>query len=322
MATVVRTIKNRAPSVALARRSALLSSVRGTTATAVRSAPVPTKGELCTVFIHAAVPMVGFGFMDNTVMIQAGDAIDQTIGVRFGLATLTAAAFGQIASDVSGICFGGVVEDLFTKLGLRVPQITAAQRQLRVVKVISTFGAVCGVVVGCLLGMTSLAFKDLEAAERQKRDKELDPIFRAVITEGSETLQAERTSLFIVDARNNLVWSRVAMDVKKQIVLPLDGSSLATACIRERKVINLADAYADPRFDSSVDVDSGFRTKSILCVPVLAADPPHACIGAVEVINKRSGHGFSEDDVRTATMLARHVGIFLDECRVQTMTLE
>lgn len=40
--------------------------------------------------------MVGFGFMDNLVMIQAGDMIDSTIGVTLGLSTLTAAAFGQV----------------------------------------------------------------------------------------------------------------------------------------------------------------------------------------------------------------------------------
>ena len=81
--------------------------------------------------------MVGFGFMDNLVMIFAGDLIDNTIGVRFGLATLVsvgfaarlpiptergrpadrrhktrdrAAAFGQVFSDVSGVAFGGVVD--------------------------------------------------------------------------------------------------------------------------------------------------------------------------------------------------------------------
>ena len=54
--------------------------------------------------------MVGFGFMDNMVMIQAGDLIDNTIGVRFGLKTLAAAACGQIISDMSGVMFGGVEE--------------------------------------------------------------------------------------------------------------------------------------------------------------------------------------------------------------------
>jgi hypothetical protein len=51
-----------------------------------------------------------FGLMDNLVMLSCGDLIDQSFGVKFGLATLTAAACGQVVSDVCGVCFGGVVQ--------------------------------------------------------------------------------------------------------------------------------------------------------------------------------------------------------------------
>ena len=48
--------------------------------------------------------MIGFGFMDNLVMIQVGDYLDTTIGVTFGLATLTAAGFGQVAWFLLHLC--------------------------------------------------------------------------------------------------------------------------------------------------------------------------------------------------------------------------
>jgi hypothetical protein len=48
----------------------------------------PTNKQLWRVFNRAAVPMIGFGFTDQTVMIQAGNAIDCTLGVTFGLSTL------------------------------------------------------------------------------------------------------------------------------------------------------------------------------------------------------------------------------------------
>ena len=83
------------------------------------AAAMPSAEQLRIIFVHSAVPMIGFGFMDNMVMIQAGDMIDNTIGVRFGLATLAAAACGQIFSDVSGVAFGGVVEDACARAGLR-----------------------------------------------------------------------------------------------------------------------------------------------------------------------------------------------------------
>jgi len=61
---------------------------------------LPSTDQLKTLFFASAAPMVGFGFMDNFIMIQAGGLIDSTLGVKFGLATLTAAAMGQICSDV------------------------------------------------------------------------------------------------------------------------------------------------------------------------------------------------------------------------------
>jgi len=60
----------------------------------------PTLSQLRELFVASAIPMVGFGFMDNFIMIQAGGYIDATLGVKMGLATMTAAAMGQVFSDV------------------------------------------------------------------------------------------------------------------------------------------------------------------------------------------------------------------------------
>ena len=79
-------------------------------------------------------PMIGFGIMDNFIMIQAGDAIDRSFGATLGIATLTAAAFGQVFSDVSGVLFGGVVERGVTRMGVVPPNISSAQRRLAVCK--------------------------------------------------------------------------------------------------------------------------------------------------------------------------------------------
>jgi hypothetical protein len=68
--------------------------------------------------VFNAVPFVAFGFIDNTVLIYAGDAIDNSVGVAFGLSSLAAAAMGQIFSDTSGVLFGGAIEAWFLKLGI------------------------------------------------------------------------------------------------------------------------------------------------------------------------------------------------------------
>lgn len=293
--------------------------------------------------------MIGFGFMDNMVMIQAGDLIDNTIGVKFGLATLTAAACGQVFSDVSGVCFGGVVDAMCAKMGLPVADISTAQRQLAVVKRVGTFGSVVGVVIGCCLGMVSLLFMDLEAAERAKKQQELDTIFKTVILEGSETLNAERCSLFVVDPKKQEVWTRAATGVKAIIKVGIN-DSLAGAAVIDKKVINVKNAYDHPKFNKKHDLETGFKTQSILCVPVFrdhgvgageagearedTASPSSESgevVAVVQLVNRMrkttdsksngvSGggvgkevdmNGFDEQDERAARMLARHVGIFL-----------
>ena len=144
--------------------------------------------------------MVGFGFMDNLVMIQAGDAIDSTIGVAFGLSTLTAAAYGQVISDVSGTVFGSAVESAAKWLGLPAAGLTRAQCELRHVRVLSTTAASIGVVLGCLMGMTSLLFMDLDKNERLKKQRELRTLFATLMEDGHRLIGAERCGLFLVDA--------------------------------------------------------------------------------------------------------------------------
>merc|ERR1719199_2096244 len=110
--------------------------------------------------------MVGFGFMDNIIMIQVGEQIDLTFGVKFGFATLTAAGFGQIVSDTSGVLSGRFVEALAAKLKVAEHGLTKEQKRLPHVRRLRTAAMVLGVAVGCLLGMTSLLFMDLEKVER------------------------------------------------------------------------------------------------------------------------------------------------------------
>eukprot|EP00567_Pseudictyota_dubia_P015055 CAMPEP_0197434956 /NCGR_PEP_ID=MMETSP1175-20131217/2601_1 /TAXON_ID=1003142 /ORGANISM="Triceratium dubium, Strain CCMP147" /LENGTH=288 /DNA_ID=CAMNT_0042963841 /DNA_START=330 /DNA_END=1196 /DNA_ORIENTATION=+ len=106
--------------------------------------------------------MVGFGFMDNTIMIQAGNAIDCTLGVVLGMSTLSAAAVGQIVSGAGSVIFGGTLERMFRAAGLPSAGFSSAQRALPVVQKVGMFGNFVGVVIGCTLGLVNLLFIDTE----------------------------------------------------------------------------------------------------------------------------------------------------------------
>ena len=100
--------------------------------------------------------------MDQTVMLQAGNAIDGTIGVAFGLSTLTAAACGQICSDAAGVLFGGTVESIAKYAGIPKAGLTNAQRGLAVVKRVRLFGTLAGVICGCTMGLVNLFIIDTD----------------------------------------------------------------------------------------------------------------------------------------------------------------
>jgi len=112
--------------------------------------------------------MIGFGFMDNSIMIHAGHYVDCTLGVTFGLSTLAAAGIGQIFSGVGGVAFGEVLENAFRKsavnLGvsdaMTVMKMTPAQRSMRASRIASLTGGILGVALGCTLGLVNLLFVD------------------------------------------------------------------------------------------------------------------------------------------------------------------
>ena len=90
------------------------------------------------------------------------------------------------------------------------------------------------------------------------------------------------------------------------------GSGLVGACARERRIINVPDCYADPRFDPSVDKASGYRTRCMLTLPLV--DHKDALVGVMQVLNKRDGV-FDAYDEALATALAAQCAVALQ--RVQ-----
>jgi tRNA-specific adenosine deaminase 1 len=106
--------------------------------------------------------------MDNAILIVAGDAIDTSLGVTLGISTMCAAAIGNIISDVAGIMLGTIIEDFTARLGLPVPNVSAAQRQLRSVRFAGQFGTTVGIVIGCIIGMFPLLLIDSNKVQRMK----------------------------------------------------------------------------------------------------------------------------------------------------------
>ena len=114
-------------------------------------------------FLSQAIPFVGFGFMDNAIMIIAGEYIEMYIGTALALSTMAAAGLGNLLSDIAGIGFSKKIETLTESwLNIRPPELSRRQASHFNAKFIKIAGAVIGISVGCILGMFPLLFFDAD----------------------------------------------------------------------------------------------------------------------------------------------------------------
>ncbi|XP_063307156.1 transmembrane protein 65 isoform X2 [Pelobates fuscus] len=131
----------------------------------------PTTQQLKHVFIHNALPFVGFGFLDNAIMIAAGTQIELSIGVILGISTMAAAALGNLVSDLAGLGLAGYVEAISSRLGLPIPDLTPKQADMWQTRVSAHLGKAIGVAIGCILGMFPLLLFSWDDEEKTKVEK-------------------------------------------------------------------------------------------------------------------------------------------------------
>jgi signal transduction protein with GAF and PtsI domain len=125
-----------------------------------------------------------------------------------------------------------------------------------------------------------------------------------------KTVQAERASLFLVDHEKKELWTKVALGLKdSEIIRVKMGEGIAGQVASTGNCVLIQDAYADARFSHSHDDASGFKTRDILCCPVL--DSGDTVIAVVQFLNKREGT-FDDNDVKLAELLCSHVALFIE----------
>ncbi|XP_045785590.1 uncharacterized protein LOC123881069 [Maniola jurtina] len=126
------------------------------------SVPKPSTKELFHLSLANSIPFIGFGFLDNFIMIIAGDRIESSLSAYITLSTMAAAALGNTFSDVIGIGSSYYVERAAAMVGLGAPALSPVQLDMPISRRFSNMGRVLGITVGCFLGMTPLLFKDDE----------------------------------------------------------------------------------------------------------------------------------------------------------------
>jgi len=142
-----------------------------------------------------------------------------------------------------------------------------------------------------------------------------------VTTHATELVQADRCTVFIVDEKKQQLWS-VATDSGKEIRIPKT-AGIAGECACEGTLILIPDAYADPRFNQEFDRKTGYRTESILAVPVLrGGGGGKQTLAVIQMINKTEFDGevgkFDEEDIQVMETFATFVSSKLEQSSLLT----
>lgn len=143
-----------------------------------------------------------------------------------------------------------------------------------------------------------------------------------------ELLDAERLTIYAIDTRNQELYSLQKVgESPREIRVPKSFASIAGFTALSRRTVNIRDAYdateltalhPNLRFDQRWDKQTGYRTQSVLAVPIMFEK---YLLGVVQLINRRTGPVFTEQDVEAAEELARILGIaFYNQHRATRQT--
>jgi len=150
-----------------------------------------------------------------------------------------------------------------------------------------------------------------------QKEMDLDQLLPLIITHTSESIGADRCSVFIYNAEKGVLWTRVAQK-SKPITLPR-GQGIVGWVLDHNKPLLVRDAYEDERFDPTVDAKTGYRTKSIVALPLV--DRKGEPIGVFEAVNKTGGAIFDESDLEFLGVVAAQIATAIENAMLYTELL-
>ncbi len=126
-------------------------------------------------------------------------------------------------------------------------------------------------------------------------EMDLTSILTLIVQETIKLLRADRCTLYVYDPITHELWSKVVSKLEVNEIRLKIGLGICGYVAQTREMVNVADAYSDPRFNKKIDEITNYRTQSILAIPML--NPDNQLIGVMEVINKKGeGSVFDTSD--------------------------
>ncbi len=153
----------------------------------------------------------------------------------------------------------------------------------------------------------------IEAAKNLNSTLDLDKLLNVILDNALRIVDGDRGTVYLIDEEKQEVWSRVlTADEQFEIRLPL-GKGIAGYVAATGDTLNIPDAYFDPRFDPEFDRRTGYKTHSILCMPM--KNKEGKIIGVFQLLNKHSGE-FNEEDENILEAMSVHAAIAVENARL------
>ncbi len=147
----------------------------------------------------------------------------------------------------------------------------------------------------------------------------LDEILKTLVEVTTHELKADRGTIFLNDSETGELYSRVAQGNFKREIRILNNSGVAGHVFSTGKGLIVHDAYSNPHFNRHVDEETGYTTRTILCVPIRAIKGE--IIGVAQVLNKKKGR-FTVADQRLLEAMTTQAAIALQSTQfVERMKL-
>lgn len=153
----------------------------------------------------------------------------------------------------------------------------------------------------------------LNVARTLAAETSLEHLLTTVAKEIKNVLDADRCTVFLLDKEKNELVSKIALGMGTQeLRFPAD-KGLAGYVAQTGEIINITDAYSDDRFNKDIDKETGYTTKTILCMPIW--NMKHEILGVFQVLNKNTGT-FSKEDEEILIAIGSSAGIAIENARL------
>jgi len=149
---------------------------------------------------------------------------------------------------------------------------------------------------------------------------DLNTVLPQVMDSAVELLNAEAGSLFLMHPEENALSFEIVLGPTGSELLGAKvpvGVGIAGTVAKTKEPLIINDVSSDPRWNTSFDDETEFKTRDILCIPMIAHDN---VVGVIEVINKKDGTTFRNDDVTFLMSFAVQSAIVIENAQIFTRT--